>query len=429
MVSLRRRCLAVVTLLAVMLCASTPAAAYPLGQTGSAPTVLSSGPLSGVIRAPDGYAKPAAPVPESTGIVAATDGLRAVAVVGDVGSVTATYKQDMDSAVTALEAHGVTVTRFTYGEGSFTWADIVAAAKGAHFLLYMGHGVYWGGTCTNPTSVGGFYLGPGQFVSPGAVYTDLAGRLADDAVIIFSHACYTAGSTACDASGQPGVAEAERRVTLYAEAFTHLGLQAYFANNYFGSAAAIVNRLLDDSSFRSSVGDVFRATYPNGSDNHRDLSYPVPGYDLWLNGSDGNWDHGFVGQPSYVFSGDLVVPELGGLPATLGFLHSEYDHVTTPAVAHLTPANVTTDDQLTWSVTKVGTWFSVAPLSGTTPDGFTLSPGTLEALPPGSYTGAITVSVTDPADAVATPQRIEVFLRVTDGPLYIAYLPAVAKHP
>ncbi len=130
MVSLRRICLAVVTLSAVLLCASTPAAAYPQGQTGSAPPVLGSGPLSGVIRAPDGYATPAAPVPESTGTVAATGGLRAVAVVGDVGSVTATYKQDMDSAVTALEAHGVTVTRFTYGEGSFTWADIVAAAQG-----------------------------------------------------------------------------------------------------------------------------------------------------------------------------------------------------------------------------------------------------------------------------------------------------------
>ncbi len=429
MVLLRRWCLAVVALSTVLLCASTPAAAYPWGQAGSAPPVRSSGPFSGVIRAPEGYVTPAALVPESTGTVAATGGLRAVAVVGDVGSVTATYKQDMDSAVAALEAHGVTVARFTYGEGSFTWADIVAAAEGAHFLLYMGHGVYWGGTCINPTSVGGFYLGPGQFVSPGAVTTDLAGRLADDAVIIFSHACYTAGSTACDASGQPGVVEAERRVTLYAEAFTDLGLQAYFANNYFGSAAAIVNRLLEDTSTRNSVGSIFLATYPNASSNYHDLSYPVPDYDLWLNGTAGNWDHAFVGQPPYVFRGDTEVAELGGLPASIGFLYSLHDDVTKPASITLNPANVTTEDPLTWSVVRLGDWLGVAPLSGTTPDGFTVSPGTMTALTPGSYTGAITVSVTDPTNAVATPQRITVLLQVTDGPLYTVYLPAIAKHP
>jgi hypothetical protein len=209
--------------------------------------------------------------PRAPTVTAAADGgLRAVAIVGDVGGGTGDFIDDMEQAVDALQSHGVSVTEFYYGATSFTWGDIVAAAQGAHILLYMGHGVYgWG----SPNNFGGFYLGDDKFVSPSMIRTDLDGVLASDAVIIFSHACFTAGSSGID-SGVVSQQEAEARVRSYAEPFVDIGIEAYFANNYFGSAAGTVNALLSD-------------------------------YDLWLDkcAYAENWNLSFVGIPDYVFQG------------------------------------------------------------------------------------------------------------------------------
>mgnify|MGYP000844951546 CR=1 FL=1 len=427
MISWRRACL-VAVLLVVLLAPVAPASTQgsivppPLGP------VAPSGPdaaVSGAIRLPAGYLTPPLELPEAGEFVSQAAALRAVAIVGDVGDGTATYRNDMEGAAAALESHGVAVARFYYGVTSFTWGDIVAAAQGANFLLYMGHGVYWG-DCAHPDGVGGFYLGGGQFVSPDALRTDLAGRLAADAVVIFSHACFTAGSTACDPAGTPGVAEAQRRVALYAAPFVDLGMQAYFANNYFNAARDIVNRLLADPAVRNNAGDVFRATFPNNPATHYDLSYPTAGYDLWLNGTDGAWNNAFVGQPGYVFAGDVLADELGGLPSAVGFLYSTVDAAVTPITATLVPANVGTGDPLTWTVVKSGSWFSVSPASGTTPTAIVVTPGSLDGLSPGTYTGAITVTVTSPPGVLETPQRIGLTLKVTANTLHHVHLPLVA---
>ncbi len=163
------------------------------------------------VRGPDNSTFTPLPPPEPP-IAPAAVTLKAVAIVGDVGDATPTYRQDMDRAVAALQSHGVVVEKFYYGDRSFTWADIVTAATGAHFLLYMGHGVYWGGPCTQPTLVGGFYLGPNQFVHPDRIRSDLNGRMAPGAVVILSHACFSAGQSGCDPSGSPSQEEAARRI-------------------------------------------------------------------------------------------------------------------------------------------------------------------------------------------------------------------------
>lgn len=394
----------------------------PTAQTRS--RALPATAVSGAIRIPDDYTP--LPLSAPSTLTAPTSGLRAVAIVGDVGSSTATYKQDMDYAVTALQSHGVTVTKFYYGDSTFNWNDIVAAAQGAQFILYMGHGVY-SGSMPYPTSVGGFYLGPSQFVSADQIRNDLAGRLADDSVIIFSHACFTAGSAAGDPADLP-LSEAQRRVTMYADPFTDLGMQAYFANNYFHSAEEVVNQLLADPATRPNMGTIFLNTYPNNSANHHDLTYPEPGYDLWMNGTAGNWDNAFVGIPTHTFGGDAV-PTLGGIPAAVAFLYSIPEGAFTPAQTSVTPRNTTGSDAFTWTLTSTGDGFTVAPTSGSTPGAFTITPNSLASPAVGTWTGAVTVTVTSPPGAQNSPQRIDLSLHVVDAPLQRLFAPLVLKQP
>ncbi|MCD4739144.1 MAG: S8 family peptidase, partial [Anaerolineae bacterium] len=367
------------------------------------------------LRAPDNHSPtpldPATlPVVRSQG-----GGLKAVVIVGDVESSTQTYKNDMDQAITALQNHGVAISKFYYGDSTFSWSDIVAAATDANFLLYMGHGIYWSGTCTNPGLVGGFYLGNSEFVSPDQVRSDLAGRLADDAVIIFSHACFTAGNSGCDdtGSGWPSQAEAERRVKMYAEPFVDIGMEAYFANNYFNSAANYVNQLLTEPTTRQNMGDIFKSVYPYSPGNFRDLSYPQAGYDLWLSGNAGAWSDAFVGIPDYTFLGDTQ-PELGDLTGAHAFTYQATNGQLTPPAYEVTPLNVGNDETLTWSLETSGEWFTVTQPGGSTPDSFSIVPvtATLETLPPGSYSGTVTVTVTAPAGTVNAEQRIDLSLTV-----------------
>ena len=343
-----------------------------------------------------------------------SDGLKAVAIVGDVGGHTATYKDDMDVAVEALQDHSVTVEKFYYGDSTFTWSDIVSASNGANFMLYMGHGVYWDGPCTQPTLVGGFSLG-NEHVHPDDVRNDLAGQMANDSIVILSHVCFSAGDTACDESGEPSQDEAERRVKMYAAPFVDIGMEAYFANNYFHSAANIVNELLVDPASRKNVGDIFKSIYPYSSSQFRDLTYPdAPNYDLWLSGETGHWSYAFVGIPGYTFSGDTR-PELGQLPSSLAFTYNTATTQLYPADHTLTPTNVGSDAGLTWNVTTAGDWFTVEPTEGNTPeDQITVTPvtPTIAGLATGHHTGAFTVTVTDPSNTLNGVQRVDLGLDV-----------------
>jgi hypothetical protein len=373
------------------------------------------------VRGPDDYTFTPLPPPEPR-IAPAAVTLKAVAIVGEVGDATPIYKQDMDRAVAALQSHGVVVEKFYYGERSFTWADIVTAATGAHFLLYMGHGVWWGGPCTQPTLVGGFYLGPGQFVHPDRIRSDLNSRMAPGATVIFSHACFSAGQTGCDPSGSPSQDEAARRVQMYAAPFVDIGLKAYFANNYFQSAENYVNQILADPATRKTMGDIFKSVYPNNPSKFRDLSYPASGYDMWLNGETGAWHHAFVGVPSYRFTADLC--ELAPLPEVLTFTYSLATGALRPPSRTVTPTALYCP--LTWTAVRSGNWLTITPTSGRTPtDSIRIQPltTTLSGYAVGRYTGTITVTVTDPPGTVNGIQRVTVTVDV--GQPRLGDLPSV----
>ena len=373
--------------------------------------------LSGAIRYPDDHVPPA--VETALPPEAAAGGLKAVAIVGDVGSFTASYEDDMDAAVTTLQGYDVAVTRFYYGETSFTWADIVAAAQGAQFLLYMGHGVY-GGSMPYPDWVGGFYLGNGQFVSPNQIRNDLDGVMAPQSFVIFSHACFSAGSAAGDPSDLPQ-SEARRRVEMYADPFIDIGMQAYFADNYYNSAARTVDLILSGYT----MGDTFRERWEYSAANFVALSYPEPGYNLWLDGTPGHWYLSFVGIPGYVFVPSS--PALGNLPDAVHFIYSIPQQRQVPLSFWLAPANVGSDDVLTWTVATTGTWFTTTVLSGTTPDALQVVPTAFDTTTVAVYSGALTVTVVLPSEVDDSPHRVNLSLYVIDSPIRDLYLPLVLQ--
>ena len=188
---------------------ATLAADPPYPQGASAPTLLET-------IAPDFRV-----VEQSTPAVS-LQGLVAVLIVGpvdgDYGPATTAGKEAMDLAATELAANGVTVYKFYTPAND--WSQITAAAEGAHFLFYRGHGVYWS-SLPHPT-VGGFYL-KDHFVSPGDIRDDL--HLASGAIVIMSSACFASGSSSV-AGDIVDSSEALRRVAQYSDPFFDIGAAA-----------------------------------------------------------------------------------------------------------------------------------------------------------------------------------------------------------
>jgi uncharacterized protein YkwD len=121
------------------------------------------------------------------------------------------------------------------------------------------------------------------------------------------------------------------------------------------------------------------------------------------------------------------VPLLGDLPDTMTFLYSIPQSRLAPASVTLTPLDVNTHDPITWTLTQTGAWFNTAPMGGTWPQSFQITPGTFITNTPITYPGNITITVTDPIETLGSPQRIDLILRVIDTPLYDVYLPLVQR--
>jgi uncharacterized protein YkwD len=124
------------------------------------------------------------------------------------------------------------------------------------------------------------------------------------------------------------------------------------------------------------------------------------------------------------------VPSLGNLPDALYFTYSIPDARLVPASSRVRPENDGTSDALTWSVTTEGAWFTASPLGGvtTSEDTITITPGAFDTATVATYTGAITVTVTDPSDVEGSPHQIDLTLNVIDSPIYDVYLPTLLKN-
>ncbi len=103
---------------------------------------------------------------------------------------------------------------------------------------------------------------------------------------------------------------------------------------------------------------------------------------------------------------------LNVVPTTVAFVYDAVTGSLTPPMQVVTLTNSTTADVITWSLTTQGNWFTVAPVAGTTPGTFTITPTTFMTQPSATYTGAVTVTAIAPPETVNPVQRINVILNV-----------------
>lgn len=352
--------------------------------------------------------------------------LKAVLIVGpidgDDGTWTRGEIENMEAAAEELETNGVDVHRFYTPNND--WDAIKQSAQGAHFLLYRGHGVWWPYISDFPhPHVGGFAL-KDKIFSSDDIRQDL--DLADNAIVML-YGCFTAGHSSHEKDHRDiGIDEAKRRVAQYSDPFFDVGASAYYAN-WFGSAFQMFLRYLFqgqtlgnayESYFDFNADTVHRTTHPD----HSDMA-------MWLDKDkwDGYWQYNnaFAGLPDETLETLFAPPALDNIVEDVSFVHSIPEDRLLSSEWQVSLDNASNDQPLGWTVGTAGDWFTVSPTSGTTPGSFTITPNTFSTTTPAVYTGAVTVTVTNPPDVEGSPQRLDLKLRVTETPFSYVYLPLV----
>jgi hypothetical protein len=219
--------------------------------------------------------------------------LKAVIISAEVdgvnGANTLAYKERMKSLSDYLKWRGVRVREFFCPDDD--WTKIVEQAVGAHILIYSGHGVYDGST--PPAWVGGFSLTK-SFVTSKQIQEQL--KLAPNAVVIFNQACFTAGSSAGD-KGDIGLAEAHRRVAIYAHPFIDKGVGCYYASNFNDSGAAFLDGLFR----RKTARQVYRSEASSWSKILEEKPYDFNKlYSIGISRyGDDQYSAAYVGKPGF----------------------------------------------------------------------------------------------------------------------------------
>jgi hypothetical protein len=333
------------------------------------------------LPAPFRQAPPSAPRPQSL------PPLRAVLLVGLIDNADASdansarQRQDMDLAAAKLATNGVAVSKFY--SPSADWNLIKAAANGANFLFYRGHGVYWPPPDMPSPVVGGFYLsnrvnGVAQtyMKSSANIVADL--HLAPNAIVMLGSACFSAGTSAND-SISINSAEAQKRVAMYAHPFLDIGAAGYFADWY----DTFMPSYLDDLFAGYTLGEAYQRFFDYHSSTAELYTYPGPSNPapapgmgpyadhtanvMWLDkdGSTNNWQYNdaFVGRPNERLTDLFDSTRMAVSPGL-------WTYVTAPAGPPRTrPIHVecNTSAVFTWTATLVdgAPWLSLSgPLSG-----------------------------------------------------------------
>ena len=141
--------------------------------------------------------------------------LKAIFIVGPVEESTKEFIDEQKKNAKYLKSLGVQVIEFYHPNAK--WKDIVKASEGANILVYAGHG-----------GVAVFCV-TGQIIEGDVIQRDL--KLHKNAIVIFNHACESAGASLLDTK-DIGQIEALRRVGDYAKPFIASNVSVYYANNY-----------------------------------------------------------------------------------------------------------------------------------------------------------------------------------------------------
>jgi len=249
-----------------------------------------------------------------TGVAARTPPLKVAIIVGPVGeSLTPEYVALAELAAAAAEAHGAHVSR-AYSPNA-TPTNVVAAVEGANVVVYLGHGTGFPNPYSqtaNPAVVNGWGLqGPhadgthsdslqaGHLRYHGEAWLEANLRPAPGFVMIYSNACYAPGASE-GGLPPPDEEEALSHVANYSRPVLAMGASAYFATDFYGGAAVLIDRLLGGPQ---PFGRVFAAEPHYDAAAVAVHAHPlVDGAEVWLHRSpyfDGQVDYwyAFAGDP------------------------------------------------------------------------------------------------------------------------------------
>ncbi len=120
-------------------------------------------------------------------------------------------------------------------------------------------------------------------------------------------------------------------------------------------------------------------------------------------------------------------PELGNLPDNITFIYSISTGQYLPELAIQSPLNVGNYDALNWEISTEGTWFTVTPTLGTTPEVFQIIPGTIMTPSLITSTGVITVSANSLMGIECSPHVMNVAIHMIDSPFNRIYIPIIAR--
>lgn len=342
--------------------------------------------------------------------------LKAVLVVGpidgDYGSWTTKEKNNMDLAKAVLQANGVEV--HTFYAPNTNWDQINAAANGAHFFLYRGHGIEWN---SNPLVVGGLALSDGNngysLISNDDIRSQL--HLAKNAIVMV-YGCYAAGSY----GGEVNLTapEAYNRVDQYAHPFFDAGAGAYYSNWYSNAFQMILQYIFSGQTLGQayqSYGDYNPATVER---------YTFPGhpeYDYWLDKDyyQGGWkyDYAFAGLSGSNLE-NLYGTRMVSTPSTVFYLNTSSSGSRQRGVVVTNQGSI----NFTWSATLSGggSWASGLSLSGSSGDAARIAINP-KGLNKGTYQATLNISTSTPGVAPRS-QSVPVTLIVVNQ-VYQTFLP------
>ena len=389
--------------LLALLGAAFPAIAAPTG-----PQITAHPP-----RVPASLSAPVAP-PAVEASTLRLPQLKAVLLVGpidgDDGAGTNASKASMELAAQELEAHGVTVHRFYTPDAN--WEQIKAAATGAHFLFYGGHGIYW--SAMPYPDVGGFLV-KDKFISPDEIRADLA--LHPNAIIMLHGACFSAGSSGNDTLSVTS-AEAQRRVAQYSDPFLDIGAAGYYANWFDNALQTYVHYLFQGMT----LGAAYESYWDfNPATAERYMHPDHPEAVLWLDKDywydpQPQYNNAFAGRPAATLEDLFQVTAMQVTPAAIAYLAE-------PAATGRTFAvRIAADgpQPFSWTASTAATWLTLSRTSGQS--GEELSVTAASGLPLGAYHASIRI-VADGAHIEDREQTVEVDVRIVENvrPTYLPF--------
>jgi hypothetical protein len=341
--------------------------------------------------------------------------LKAVIVVGPLNDASVTTREINNAEKTALEleANGVSVTRL-YSPNT-NWAQVQAAATGAQFFMYRGHGIYWD-SYPNPP-VGGIELDDAIY-SNDVISSGL--KLAPNAIVMI-YSCFSSGSSDTDPTAI-NLTEARRRVVQYAEPYLDMGVGGYFASWYPDAFQMYIRALFQGMT----LGQAFQSYAYDPAMTNLGTHPTLASTDLWLGYV--NWDPYPIPPYQYInaFAGKSG-KTLEGLFAPLMQLSGKEITVlvkpNTAAFNYQVNVNSSWAYTFNWSASDSVGWINTTPTSGQSGGAFTVQ--VIPGATTGIYDSNVTVSTSDPLILNKTEQ-VHVRLVVTNT-IYTVFVPLARR--